>query len=792
MRLSERWLREWIDPPGSARELAERLTMAGLEVDSVEPAAPPFTGVVVAEIEACRPHPEADRLQICRVHDGSTTVEVVCGAPNAASGLRAPLARPGATLPGGHAVEAAEIRGVASAGMLCSAAELGLSDESDGLLPLSSGVPVGADLRDALALDDTILEIDLTPNRADCLSVLGIAREVAAGAGSGPLAEPEVPAVPAVHDEQLEVRLDAPAECPRYCGRVIRGVNAAAPTPSWMRERLRRAGLRSVSAVVDVTNYVLLEYGQPLHAFDLDKLRGPVHVRLAAPGEPLTLLGGQQVALDDDVLVIADANGPVAMAGVMGGENTAVDTGTRDLFLESAFFAPQRIIGRARRYGLHTDASHRFERGVDPDGPARAAERATALILELCGGEPGPLVETASADHLPARRPVRLRRERLASVLGWRLDDAVVEGALAALGMAPETRDDGWLTHPPGWRFDIEREEDLIEEVARLVGYNAIPEVRMAVPMGLPRLPETRVERDAVAHTLVERGYFEAITYAFVDPEWQRRLLPDTPALPLANPLSSEMAVMRTSLWPGLTAAARHNHHRQHERVRLFEIGRLFHGGLDDLSQPMVVAGLAMGPAMPEQWGAATPVVDFYDVKADVEAVLAQTRDAAAFTFASGEHPALHPGQCARVLRDGEPMGWLGRLHPAHAQAIDLPDATILFELSLEALAPARLPRFTPLSRFPSIRRDLALVVDEAVSVGALTAAAREEAGDQVVEIRVFDVYRGKGVPKGRKSIAMGLILQDYSRTLTDRDVDDVVGRVVRRLEGAFAAILRG
>ena len=792
MRISERWLREWIDPPSSTTELAGILTMAGLEVDSLEPAAPPFTGVVVAEIEACRPHPEADRLQICRVNDGAAATEIVCGAPNARPGLRAPLARPGAALPHGRTVDAAEIRGVPSAGMLCSAAELGLAEDSDGLLELAPDLPLGADLRTALELDDTVIEIDLTPNRADCLSVIGVAREVAAGTGAGALTTPAVPPVAATHDEQITVHLDAPTECPRYCGRVIRGVDTAAPTPMWMRERLRRAGLRSVSAVVDVTNYVLLEYGHPLHAFDLEKLHGPIRVRLAAPKERLTLLGGEEMELDDDVLVIADATGPIAMAGVMGGERTAVDTQTRDIFLESAFFAPQRIIGRARRYGLHTDASHRFERGVDPDGAARASERATALILELCGGEPGPLVESLEPDHLPDRSPVALRRDRLASILGWRLDDAVIEGSLSALGMAPERRDDGWLAQPPGWRFDIEREEDLIEEVARLAGYDAVPEHRLPVPMTLPRLPETRVSRSAVTDTLVERGYFEAITYSFVDPELQRRLLPKAEAIPLANPLSSEMAVMRASLWPGLVAAARHNHHRQHGRVRLFEMGRIFQGSLDDLAQPLAVAGLAMGPVLPEQWATATPEVDFFDVKEDVTALLARANEPDSFAFEPATHPALHPGQSARLLRHGAPIGWLGRLHPAHAQALDLPDATVLFELSLESLAAAKLPIFSPLSRFPSIRRDLAFVVDETVAGGDLRAAAKEAAGSTVIEVRLFDVYYGKGVPEGQKSIAMGLILQDYYRTLTDRDVDDVVDRVVRRLEGAFGATLRG
>jgi len=791
MRVSEQWLREWVNPSLSTEALAEALTMAGLEVDAIEPAAPAFTGVVVGSIVDCRPHPEADRLQVCDVDAGGERLEVVCGAPNARPGLSAPLARAGAELPGGLQVQAAEVRGVASAGMLCSASELGLSDEADGLLELPESLAPGSDLRQALALDDTVLEIDLTPNRADCLGMIGIARDVAARTGAEMhTAEPQ--AVPAACDEQLPITLEAEADCPRYTGRVIRDVDPQAPTPIWMRERLRRAGIRSVSALVDITNYVMLEYGQPLHAFDLDRLSPPVTARRARAGETLTLLGGEQVELDDGVLVIADASGPVAFAGVMGGEATAVGDATTSIFLEAAHFHPATIAGRARRYGLHTDSSHRFERGVDFEAPRAASERATQLILSICGGRPGPINEVVATDALPHRAPIELRRERLEGLLGWSIEEAQVSGMLQRLGTRPESTEAGWRVQPPSWRFDMEREVDLIEEVARLYGFDNVPERPLRAPLHVAAAPEQRLDDRALRTTLVERGYFEAINYAFVDPQLQQRLTPEAEGLPLANPLSAELAVMRTSLWPGLLMAAQRNQHRQHERVRLFECGRIFRGQLDDLAQTPMLAGVAAGPRYAEQWDAPRRSVDFFDVKADIEALIAQTGEAEAFTFEPDEHPALHPGQCARIRRDGVAVGWLGTLHPEHSEALDLHGAPVLFELTLEALTGAALPRFQPISRYPSIRRDLAVLVDDSVAAGDLLRSAREAAGTHAVGSRLFDVYRGKGVPDGQKSVAMGLILQDYSRTLTDQDVDDVMTGVVARLQQQFGASLRG
>ncbi|MFP4129775.1 MAG: phenylalanine--tRNA ligase subunit beta, partial [Halorhodospira sp.] len=621
--------------------------------------------------------------------------------------------------------------------------------------------------------------------------MIGIARDVAARTGAAMAATAPAP-VPAGSDGTLAIELQAPADCPRYLGRAIRGVDPDAPTPAWMRERLRRAGIRSVSALVDITNYVMLEHGQPLHAFDLDRLAPPVAVRGASSGEALTLLSGDQVALDDAVLVVADASGPVALAGIMGGQPTAVGAGTRDIFLEAAHFTPAAIAGRARRYGLHTDSSHRFERGVDFEAPRAASERATQLVLSICGGTAGPINEAVAPEALPQRPPIELRRQRLEGLLGWAIEPERVTGLLERLGTRPEPTEAGWQVRPPSWRFDMAREVDLVEEVARLYGFDNVPEHALRAPLHVAAAPEQHIPDRQLRGTLVERGYHEAINYAFVDPDLQQRLDPDAEPLPLANPLSAELAVMRTSLWPGLLAALQRNQHRQQERVRLFEHGTVFRGRLDDLAQIPTLAALCAGPRYPEQWDAPRRRADFFDVKADLEALIAQTGAPEAFAFEPAAHPALHPGQSARIRRDGEPVGWLGTLHPEHADALDLDGAPVLFELSQAALSAAALPSFQPLSRYPSIRRDLAVLVDDAVPAGDLLAAARAAAGDYAVAGRLFDIYRGQGVPEGQKSVAMGLILQDYSRTLTDRDVEDVVAGVVARLQHEFGASLRG
>ncbi len=791
MKISKQWLQEQVAYDGDAQRLADLLTMAGLEVDAVEPAAPEFTNVVVAEIVGCEQHPDADRLKVCRVSVGDEEVQIVCGAPNARQGLKAPLARVGGVLPGGLKIKKAKLRGVESMGMLCSARELGLSEDAAGLMELPADAPVGESLRDYLQLDDQVIEVDLTPNRGDCPGMLGVARE--AGVLTRSTFTPvETAAVAPTHDDQRGVRLEAADGCPRYLGRVIKNVDPKAPTPVWMQERLRRAGIRSLGILVDVTNYVMLELGQPMHAFDLAKLSGDIVVRLAKQGEQLELLNGQTVELEANTLLITDSNGPLAMAGVMGGEPSSVGDETRDIFLESAFFAPIAIAGRARQYGLHTDSSHRFERGVDPTLQRLAMERATALVLELAGGEPGPITEAVAEDQLPARPDVALRAARIERLLGVAVPDDEIVDILQRLGMDVREIEGGWQVGVPSYRFDVALEEDLIEEVARVWGYDRVPTRRAGARLAMAPVSEHTLSVRALREALVTRGYQEAITYSFVDPELQQVLDPETQALPLANPLSAELAVMRTSLWPGLISAVRHNLNRQHPRVRLFEVGMRFRGELETLEQDKVIGGIATGARLPEQWGAASNEgVDFFDVKGDVEALLALTGDAASFRFVAETHPALHPGQSARIYRGDKAVGWLGAVHPALEQKLELNGRTFVFELTLADVLEARVPAFAPLSKFPSIRRDIAVVVDENVPAASVLATARDAAGELLRDALVFDVYRGKGIESGRKSLAIGLILQEPSRTLTDEDVDAVMSRVVDRLRGELGANLR-
>lgn len=793
MKFSEQWLRAWVNPAVTTAELAHQLTMAGLEVDAVEPVAPVFSGVVVGEVLSVEPHPNADRLRFCRVHaGGDRPLEIVCGAANVAAGLKVPVATVGAELPGGLRIEKSKLRGVMSEGMLCSAKELGLAETSEGLLILSDEFEPGTDVRAALLLDDVSIELGLTPNRGDCLGVAGIAREVAA-INKAPLHGPEIDAVAPAVDAEFPVRVDAAAACPRYLGRVIKGVNARAATPLWMRERLRRSGVRSISALVDVTNYVLLELGQPMHAFDLGKLEGGIVVRIAEQGEPLRLLDGRDVELDADTLVIADAAGAVAMAGIMGGERTAVSDDTVDVLLESAHFTPAALAGRARRYGLHTDSSHRFERGVDPELPRRAMERATALLLAIAGGKAGPIVARDSASHLPAAQPVMLRAERLRRLLGVDIAPQEVADILRRLGMTVTERPQAWEVLPPGFRFDIRIEADVIEEVARSYGYSRLPSQLPLARLHLQPQPEGRVTAERIRTLLVDRGYQEAITYSFVDPRLQQALDPAAPALALANPISADMAVMRTSLWPGLVQALIYNQNRQQARVRLFEVGRRFRRADGQWCEETVVAGLAAGSAEPEQWGTAKRRVDFFDVKADVTAVLGLTgKGDAAFSYARYAHPSLHPRQAAQIRDDKQhALGIIGVMHPEAARALDIIAAPVLFELGLAALGEAAIPRFRELSKFPAIRRDLALVVDEAVSADSLRDCIAAAAGNLLQELQLFDLYRGKGIDSEKKSLAMGLTLQDSSRTLTDEDVDLVMGRVLTRLGEQFGATLR-
>lgn len=791
MKVSYNWLREFVDIPVSAEVLAERLSLSGLEVAGVEEALPDFDArIVVGEILAVRPHPDADKLVVCDVNPGGgdAPLQIVCGAPNAAVGLRAPLALPGAKLPDGSKIRKSRLRGVESEGMLCSGRELGLGEDHSGLLPLPADAPAGKPLREYL-VPDRLIEIEITPNRGDCLGVLGVARDVAAILDR-PFAEPSARPVPAAHRETFPVELQAPAACPRFLGRVIRGIDPAAETPLWMRECLRRAGVRPISPAVDVTQYVMLELGQPMHAYDLDRLQGGIRVRQARPGEPLELLDGRRVELDTDMTVIADHARAVGLAGIMGGAATAVGEGTRKLLLECAWFAPEAISGRARRLGMQTDASYRFERGVDPAGQRRAMERATELLLAIAGGEAGPVTEARAAGHIPRRRPVRLSAERIRRLLGMELPAREVEGILARLGMRTRRRPDGWMVTPPSHRFDIEITEDLIEEIGRIHGYEHIPARQYPAEHPMEPVPEGRIGLARLRETLVQRGYHEAISYSFVDASLQRRLT-GAGGLPLANPVTAGMSEMRLSLWPGLVQALMHNLNRQQSRVRIFESGLRFIPQGAEIKQEKIIAGLVSGPLYPLQWGAGQSPADFADLKGDVEALLALGGHRERAVFQPDEHPALHPGQAARILLDGSELGWLGRLHPAHRAALDLAQDALLFELRLEPLIAADLPAFAPISAYPSVRRDLAVVVDEAVPVGKLVAAARAAAGPRLVEARVFDVYRGPGVDSGRKSIALALILQDSSRTLTDEDADGILGAVADRLREAFKATLR-
>jgi len=791
MKFSEKWLREWIDPPVSTSELVEHLTMAGLEVDSVERLDAGIEGLVVGEVVSVANHPDADKLRVCRVNAGQgEDLQVVCGAPNVRAGGKYPLATVGARLPGDVIIRKSRLRGVESHGMLCSARELGLGDAHQGLLELSHDAPAGADIRTVLGLDDTIIEVDLTPNRGDCLGIEGIAREVGALTGS-PVTPVEIAAVPPVTAESFPVVIQASQACPRYLGRVIRGIDLTVATPRWMQERLSRGGLRAIDPVVDVTNYVLLELGQPMHAFDLAQLAGRVVVRYAHANEQLTLLDERTVTLDTETLLIADDEKPLAIAGVMGGMHSGVSEATRDIFLECAYFAPEVIAGCARKYAMQTDSAHRFERGVDPGLQQRAMERATGLLLAIVGGEPGPVGEYCSPPHLPQRSPITLARARIERLLGLDPEPSVVTDILARLGMTVNAAEDGWQVTPPSYRFDIAIEADLIEEIARVSGYDKLPSQAPVGVLEMHPCREAELGVERVAQALVDCGYQEAITYSFVDPDWQEVLNPGRSPIVLANPISSEMSVMRTSLWPGLLKTAQYNLNRQTSRLRIFEYGLRFYSERNEIKQENVFAGVLTGDREPEHWSGKRGPIDFFDARNDVEALLALTGRAAEYRIVRGEHPALHPGQCARLLHGDREIGWLGRLHPAVAARFDLASDTYLFELEYAALRNGASVRFQELSRYPSIRRDLAIVTDAAVTASDLLAEVRASAGALLKDIVLFDVYQGKGIESGRKSVAFGLILQDSSRTLTDADVEVVVSRVTESLNKKFGAALR-
>jgi|WetSurMetagenome_2_1015567.scaffolds.fasta_scaffold08653_5 phenylalanyl-tRNA synthetase beta chain len=780
MKCSVAWLQEWVKNPFDVRTIAEQLTMAGLEIEAIEPVAADFNQVVIGEVLEVERHPNAEKLNVCKVKVGETEpLQIVCGAPNVKAGMKTPTALIGAQI-GELKIKQATLRGVESFGMLCSAQELGLAETSNGLLELPQNAPIGQSIRDYLKLDDSMFEINITPNRGDCLNIQGIAREISVLIKSN-LIFPEIKTIKTTLTDILNIELINSNACPHYVGRIIRNINPQATTPLWMQEKLRRSGLRTLHPVVDITNYVLLELGQPMHAFDLEKLNGGIRVRNAIKGEKITLLNGQTIDLDDKILVIADHQQPQALAGVMGGVDSAVSEKTTQIFLESAFFLPTLLAGTARRYGLQTDSSQRFERGVDPSLQAKAMERATMLIIEICGGEIAPLIQMIEPESLPDRPTLYLRRERLKRLLGVDIPNTDVSDILKRLEMEIQIKTTGWQVVPPPFRFDIHTEADLIEEAARIYGYGQIQGEIAKYPLHI---------KSSVHHLqqlqlhLVQQGYQEAITYSFVDPALEKLLHPEQTPLALANPISNDLAVMRTSLWAGLLTTLKYNVNRQQPNVKLFETGLRFENG-EQLSQIPTLAGIATGRALPEQWNNVNRAIDFFDVKGELESLIPN------LTFIKGTHSALHPGQTAILMRNEERIGVMGALHPKVAQALDLTGHIYLFELNLNALLNKKTPTFVPLSKFPSLRRDVAMVVSQEVVAAEILATVRRQAGEFLIDLSLFDVYQGKGVPEGKKSLAMGLTFQAFSRNLTDADIDTALAQVLVALEQDFQAVLR-
>ena len=797
MKISMQWLQEWVTLRQNAEALAARLTLAGIEVGSVAPVSPNLDRVVVGEIISLSPHPQADQLRVCQVNVGQgAPLTIVCGATNAAPGLKIPTALEGAELPGGKKIARVSLRGVESFGMLCAAAELGLEDASQGLLVLDRTAKPGSALSKHLALKDQQLEVELTPNRGDCLSLRGLAREIAAISGwrSTPLV---IKSVATTSRNRLSVTLAASESCPRYAGRLIEKINPDARTPDWLRERLRRGGVRCIHPVVDITNYVMLELGQPMHAFDADCLNTRITVRFAKKNEALTLLDGKALALDAKDLVIADAKGPVALAGIMGGQDSAVTSASTTVFLESAWFRPDAISLRARHYGLHSESSHRFERGVDPALQRLALERATALIVQICGGRVGPVTEVKQSKHLPKRPAIKLRNAAMTKLLGMAIPTARTESILKGLGLivqrsAGKQDTQTWKVTPPSWRFDLVREVDLIEEVVRVHGYDQVPVRQPASALAMMPQPEARVVASRVRSMLVDRDYFEVITYSFVDPTHQALITPQIQGLSVSNPISADLAQMRTSLWPGLLQAIAHNQNRQQARVRLFEVGRKYIPAGKGVTQELpVVAGAVSGSFAREQWGQKSRPVDFFDVKRDVEALLALSGQK--FVFRAASHPALHPGQTAEILRVGDidPCGIVGTLNPEVQAKFRLEQSVILFELSFATIEAGILPKFTEISKFPAIRRDIAIVINANITAQSVLDLAKKHAGELLVNLELFDEYRGEGIDSGRKSLGLGLTFQDTSRTLNDREVEIAVGEVVHALAEAFDGKLR-
>ena len=794
MKFNESWLREWVNPAISTEQLCDQITMLGLEVDGVEPVAGSFTGVVIGEVVECAQHPDADKLRVTKVNvGGDRLLDIVCGAPNCRLGLKVACATEGAVLPGDFKIKKTKLRGQPSEGMLCSFSELGIKEDHSGIIELPADAPIGTDFRQYLNLNDVAIEISLTPNRADCLSIAGIAREVGV-INRAAVKAPAIEAVPASIADKVAVELQAPEACPRYLARVVKNVNVKATSPLWLQEKLRRCGIRSIDPIVDITNLSLLELGQPMHAFDVAKIDGAIQVRMAKADEELVLLDGTTAKLQPNTLVIADSKGALAMAGIFGGKASGVNEETKDVVLEAAFFAPLAITGRARQYGLHTDASHRFERGVDPELTCQAMERATALLLEICGGEAGEIVEAVAKEHLPTRQTVSLRRSKLDAVIGYHIEDEIVTDILTRLGLNVTFENDTWTAVAPSWRFDIEIEEDLIEEVARIYGYNNIPNNSPLAHLKMKGTPEKLLEAIRVRTALVDSDYQEVITYSFVDPKVQQLLHPDQEALILPNPISSEMSAMRVSLLTGLLETIAYNQNRQQNRVRIFEAGLRFIPDANaelGVRQEPVFAAAIVGDKRAIHWENKTEAVDFFDLKGDLERVLSLTAVRQDLQFVAKPFPALHPGQSAAIMLDGKEIGFIGTVHPSIVQKLGIKGKPVVFELLASAISERPVPAAKEISKFPANNRDIAVVVDETVAAGEVLETCRKAGGAKLVGVNLFDVYQGTNLSEGKKSLAISLTIQDTEKTLEEDEITAVMQAVLVALAERFNAVLR-
>ena len=794
MKFSESWLREWINPEISSEMLADQLTMAGLEVDDVEKVAGDFTGVVIGKVVECKQHPNADKLRVTKVDIGKDELlDIVCGAPNCRQGLMVACATVGAVLPGDFKIKSAKLRGEPSEGMLCSYSELGITDDHNGIIELPDNAPLGKDIREYLNLNDVMIDISVTPNRADCFGIVGVARDISA-VNNIPMKEFKIANVPATISDTLSIQIDAPKAAPRYLGRVIKNININATTPLWMKEKLRRGGIRSVDAVVDITNYVLLELGHPMHAFDLDQIEKGIIVRYAHQDEEMTLLNGNEVKLNDNTLVIADHKKVLAIAGIMGGEKSSVTQLTKDIFLEAAFFAPLAITGKAREYGLHTEASHRYERGVDPALQFVAMERATQLLVDICGGEVGPIIEVTNQNELPSQATIKLRRNKIDRIIGYTIETQKITDILVRLGCEVEYQDDTWIIKSPSWRFDLQIEEDLVEEVARIYGYNNIPNANMKIESVMQPKPESIISLRRIKDLLVDRGYQEAVTYSFVDPKVQHILHPNEPTITLPNPISSEMSVMRLSLWSGLLDAVLYNQNRQQSRLRLFETGLRF---IPDekcefgVRQEFMLSGIITGNLYEDHWQLPKKSVDFYDLKGDLEAIFSLLGCDEQVQFNRSELSALHPGQSAVINLNDEVIGYFGVLHPEIEKKLSLNSKTLVFEINLAKINFKKVPVAQDLSKYPSNKRDIAIIVSNTIPAAEIISVCKQAGGEQLVKVNLFDVYQGDNIKEDQKSLAISLILQDKSRTLEEEDITNIVSKCVTALQNRFKALLR-